>query len=225
MLGACLGSTVSLPSERPFRASSSGSLLEFLQPRSFDRGASVSSSFPLFSGSVGPRSSSKVRSEPMQALEIRMSPFFPPRFGKLGPGPSSHALAESLRPIAAISSLFDFGSNQSIMRFARLSSNMKLPTLLIAMLMTCTSPVNAQEHLEPERDAFGVADSYDQKVRQLFDEGFKSDVRLKVLILESFATESLVGIRKTSDGFEAFHLRAQSSIGDTELLKDFENPF
>ena len=45
-LVACLGSTAPLPPERPFRASLSGSLLEFLQPRSHDRGASVSSSFP-----------------------------------------------------------------------------------------------------------------------------------------------------------------------------------
>jgi hypothetical protein len=43
---ACPSSTASLPSERPFRASSSGSLLEFLQSRSCDRSASVSSSFP-----------------------------------------------------------------------------------------------------------------------------------------------------------------------------------
>jgi hypothetical protein len=45
---------------------------------------------------------------------------------------------------------------------------------------------------------------------------------LRVLILESFWTESLVGIRNTSDGFEAFYLRAKSKIGDTELLKIYE---
>jgi hypothetical protein len=42
------------------------------------------------------------------------------------------------------------------------------------------------------------------------------------LILESFSTESLVGIRKTAEGFEAFGLRAKTSIGDTELLKEYE---
>ncbi len=46
MMAACLGSTAPLPPERPFRASSSGNLREFLQPRSYDRSTSVSSGFP-----------------------------------------------------------------------------------------------------------------------------------------------------------------------------------
>jgi hypothetical protein len=81
---------------------------------------------------------------------------------------------------------------------------------------------SAQDHLAPEWDSFGLPNEYHEKIRQLFEEGFRQDVVLRVLILESFTTESLAGIRKTSDGFEAFSLRAKSNIGDTELLKIYE---
>lgn len=60
------------------------------------------------------------------------------------------------------------------------------------------------------------AGSISSKIRQLFEEGFRPEVMAKVLILESFTTESLVGIRKTSHEMEVIHLRARSSIGDTE---------
>ncbi len=78
MLPAYLGSTALLPPERPFRASSSGSLLGFLQPRSGDPVASVSSSFPSRRTLGGfPRSSGKVRSEPRQAAGKLECPRFP----------------------------------------------------------------------------------------------------------------------------------------------------
>lgn len=99
---------------------------------------------------------------------------------------------------------------------------MRLATLTIAIFLACISPVNAQEHLVPERHLFSTQDQYQQKIRLLFEEGFRPEVRAKVLILESFTTESLVGIRKTSHGMEVFHLRARSSIGDTEILKEYE---
>lgn len=75
----------------------------------------------------------------------------------------------------------------------------------------------------PDQHAFGDQGSpYEQKVRELFEEGFRPSVSLKVLILESFATESLIGIQKVSDGLEVFHLRAKSSIADTEMLEAYE---
>ena len=81
---------------------------------------------------------------------------------------------------------------------------------------------NAQEHLVPVPNAFGVRNEYHEKIRTLFQQGFQQDVVLRVLILESFSTESLVGISKTAEGFEAFCLRAKTKIGDTELLKEYE---
>lgn len=99
---------------------------------------------------------------------------------------------------------------------------MRLAALAIAIFLACISPVSAQEYLVPERHIFGVPDQYQQKIRQLFEEGFSPEVRAKVLILESFTTESLIGIRKTSHGMEVFHLRTGSSVGDTELLKMYE---
>ena len=47
-------------------------------------------------------------------------------------------------------------------------------------------------------------------------------MKVRVLILKPFTTESLIGIRKTSGGLEAFHLRAKSSVADTELLRLYE---
>lgn len=91
--------------------------------------------------------------------------------------------------------------------------------LALLSLIRCAS---AQEHLVPVPDAFGVPNEYYEKIRTLFQQGMQQDVVLRVLILESFSTESLVGIRKTAEGFEAFCLRAKTSIGDTELLKHYE---
>jgi hypothetical protein len=65
---ACQGSTAPLPSERPFRTSSSGSLLEFLQPRFPNRELQSVPAFPLAEASVGTRSFGKVHSEPKQAM-------------------------------------------------------------------------------------------------------------------------------------------------------------
>ena len=82
------------------------------------------------------------------------------------------------------------------------------PLLLVAccltVLLISASKTSAQDHLAPEWDSFGLRNEYNEKIRQLFEEGFRQGVILRVLILESFTTESLVGIRKTSDGVEAF---------------------
>ena len=67
MLTACLGSTAPLPSERPFRSSASGSLLEFLQRGHTTAMLQSVPAFLLTSASVGPRFSGKARSEPRQA--------------------------------------------------------------------------------------------------------------------------------------------------------------
>ncbi len=74
MLVASPDSTAPLPPERLFRASSSGSLLEFLQPRSHDRGASVSSSFPSSDAGRSPVALMKCAQNPRPpAVETPMS--------------------------------------------------------------------------------------------------------------------------------------------------------
>jgi hypothetical protein len=100
----------------------------------------------------------------------------------------------------------------------------KLIASVLSILVGLMGEVSAQEHLVPVPEAydFGEAIEYHQKIRRLFEEGFRPEVVLKVVILESFSTESVIGIRKVSNGFEAFHLRAKTSIGDTEILKDYE---
>ncbi len=98
----------------------------------------------------------------------------------------------------------------------------KLFYLAPLIMVGLTGEVCAQEHLVPEPDTFGQAIEYHEKVRHLFDEGFRPEVLLRVVIFESFSTEFVIGIRKVSSGFEAFSLRAKTSIGDTELLKYYE---
>lgn len=101
---------------------------------------------------------------------------------------------------------------------------MNAQTLIIAIILLLTPPsIFAQEHLEPELGILTTRDSiYETKLREVFAEGYGNDVILTVLILESFGTESLVGMRKTSDGFEVFYLAAKTSIWDTELLRYYE---
>lgn len=97
-----------------------------------------------------------------------------------------------------------------------------LTACALSVLLSPIAETSAQEHLVPVPDSFGVPNEYHEKIRTLFQQGFQQDVVLRVLILESFSTESLVGIRRTPEGFEAFSLRAETSIGDTELLKEYE---
>lgn len=102
---------------------------------------------------------------------------------------------------------------------------LKYTTLIPSALVILLGSIgvgSAQEHLVPEPDTFGQAIEYHEKVRHLFDEGFRPEVFLRVVIFESFSTESVIGIRKVSSGFEAFSLRAKTSIGDTDLLKYYE---
>ena len=70
--------------------------------------------------------------------------------------------------------------------------------ILIASALTALTPLTdarAQEHLVPVPDSFGVPNEYQETIRTLFQQGFQQDVVLRVLTLESFSTESLVGIR------------------------------
>jgi hypothetical protein len=98
----------------------------------------------------------------------------------------------------------------------------KLFASALSILLGLMGEVSAQEHLVPEAHDFGKVIEYHQKIRHLFDDAFRPDVLLRVVIIESFSTESVIGIRKVSNGFEVFHLRAKTHIWDTELLKDYE---
>jgi hypothetical protein len=106
-----------------------------------------------------------------------------------------------------------------------MGKGLKYTTLIPSALVILLGPIgagSAQEHLVPEPDTFGQTIEYHQKIRHLFDEAFRPEVLLRVVIVESFSTESVIGIRKVSNGFEAFCLRAKTPIGDTEVLKEYE---
>ena len=98
----------------------------------------------------------------------------------------------------------------------------KLIASALSILLGLIGEGRAQEHLVPEPATFGEVIEYHQKIRHLLDEGFRPEVLLRVVIGESFSTESVIGLREVSSGFEAFYLRAKTSIGDTETLKYYE---
>ncbi len=98
----------------------------------------------------------------------------------------------------------------------------KLIASALLILFGLTGEGSAQEHLVPEVDTFDGPIKYRQKIRGLFDEGFRPEVLLRVVIFEYGSAESVIGIRKVSNGFEAFYLRAKTPIGDTELLRVYE---
>jgi hypothetical protein len=81
----------------------------------------------------------------------------------------------------------------------------------------------AQPHLIPDAGPFGDEQGYEVMVRQVFSAGFEKNVVLRAVIIESFDTERLIGIREGANGFEAFVISPSSRIWDIELVREYEN--
>ena len=77
----------------------------------------------------------------------------------------------------------------------------------------------AQEYLEPERGVFSVGNAgYQNRLREVFTEGYRHDVLLKVIILDAYSTESLIAIREGPDWPQVVHLHATKSLWDPAFL-------
>jgi hypothetical protein len=96
--------------------------------------------------------------------------------------------------------------------------------MTIAILAACVLfliPLGsaAQENLEPEHGVYSVRDSRHQdRMREVFAEGYRYEVLFKAIILDSSSTESLIAVRESPDGFETLHLSASTRIWTPDLL-------
>lgn len=85
-----------------------------------------------------------------------------------------------------------------------------------------TATAIAQDQLAPETGVLGEApDEYRMKLRYVFADAYTSDVVLRVVILESFEPEEVVGVRKTDTGYEVFRMLPSSTVWDTEVVRLF----
>ena len=93
----------------------------------------------------------------------------------------------------------------------------------LVLLIALPHSVSAQDHLEPDVDAFVDPDSYLLKIRHIFARAFDEGVILRVLVLPSFRDEYAVGLKQNDNGIEAFVLEPSSMIWNTELIKMYED--
>jgi hypothetical protein len=101
-------------------------------------------------------------------------------------------------------------------------SNVSLNSVMASILtvgMLIPLSIAAQEHLEPEHGVFSVwTAAYQERIREVFAEGYRYDVLLKAIILDSSSTESLIALRQSPDGLETVHLAAATDICNHSFL-------
>jgi hypothetical protein len=66
-------------------------------------------------------------------------------------------------------------------------------------------------------------DGYLLKMRHIFPQAFDQKVKLRTLVLASFANEYVVGLQDNEEAVEAFVLEPSSNIWNTQLVEDEEN--
>jgi hypothetical protein len=107
-------------------------------------------------------------------------------------------------------------------------SNVSLNSVMASILtvgMLIPLSIAAQEHLEPEHGVFSVwTAAYQERIREVFAEGYRYDVLLKAIILDSSSTESLIALRQSPDGLETVHLAAATDICNRSFLPQPEGP-
>jgi hypothetical protein len=100
---------------------------------------------------------------------------------------------------------------------------MKAAITFLGIITTLLTASQAQEHLAPEPGLLAEYDEYFFKVREVFAAAQADDVICRVVILESFVPELLVGVRKTGHGHDIFRITPSSAIWDTELVRMYES--
>ena len=91
---------------------------------------------------------------------------------------------------------------------------MKTCLACLVLLIALPHSVSAQDHLEPDVDAFVDPDSYLLKIRHIFARAFDEGVILRALVLPSFRDEYAVGLKQNDNGIEAFVL--ETLVDDLE---------
>jgi hypothetical protein len=104
------------------------------------------------------------------------------------------------------------------------------PPMRIAAIFLATALfghlAGAQDHLEPENGIFSgdvTLSDYYGNVRRVFSSAYAPGGTLCVVILPSFSPESVVGIRESERGLEAFVITPSCHIWNLELLQDYES--
>ncbi len=93
----------------------------------------------------------------------------------------------------------------------------RVVVLLLSSIVVATAV--GQEHLRPEPGSLAEADEYYSNIRQVFAAAYGDDVIFRVIMLVSFQPEKVVGIRKTSKGYEVFAMTPSSTIWDLESVR------
>jgi hypothetical protein len=92
----------------------------------------------------------------------------------------------------------------------------------LALLMSIPHASLAQEHLEPDANAFVDPDGYLLKARQIFEQAFDEEVALRALVLHSrlIKGEFVFGVHVKDGRAEAFVLEPSSNIWMSENLEN-----
>ncbi len=99
---------------------------------------------------------------------------------------------------------------------------MKTQQAVLIVLVGIAQSASAQDFLIPD-EGFSIRPGpYRLKVREVLARAFEEGVTSRAIVLPSFEPEYAVGLRKTTEGVEAFVLKASSSIWDVEFLKSIE---
>jgi hypothetical protein len=91
----------------------------------------------------------------------------------------------------------------------------RIAILLILARLSSATQLQAQEHLVPEASLLATYDEYELKIHEVFASAYSDDVVCKVVFLNAFLPEEVVGLRKTPSGHKVFLMKPSSIIWDT----------
>ncbi|XQE67012.1 hypothetical protein ACOAPY_20610 [Pseudomonas sp. P3C3] len=83
--------------------------------------------------------------------------------------------------------------------------------------------VFAAPHLLPDLYYASASDEYQEKLRDVFKQGYGSGVVLNCLVTPSFSTEYLVGVRSDDSGVFVFSMTPGSRVANVQWLEAVEN--
>jgi hypothetical protein len=105
--------------------------------------------------------------------------------------------------------------------------------LLIPLALAASSPgvagrqprsMASHPRLVPVQPQPGPLAAYEADLRRVFRDGYGADVQLRALVMPSFETEYLVGLRRTNRGYEIFALRpVRQQVWVYQLIKAYRS--
>ncbi|HSX88817.1 MAG TPA: hypothetical protein VLG17_12580 [Pseudomonas sp.] len=77
----------------------------------------------------------------------------------------------------------------------------------------------SQSHLIPDAAHVAARSGYQEKLRYTFRDAYKKDVVLQALIMPSFGSEYVIGLRRASGGYEVFHQAVEFKVSIFERIE------